>query len=106
MLTTTEFCVDCLKIRVGRPLYVRGPEGGGLDGPISVEKLANGQFRGFGGANLPFPAYSYHVDALDPGASLGRRRFHFKQVMDQMIAMIIAESGSRILKRSITIGLG
>lgn len=71
VLTTTEFCVDCLKIRVGRPLYVRGPEGGGLDGPISVEKLANGQFRGFGGANLPFPAYSYHVDALDPWSITG-----------------------------------
>jgi hypothetical protein len=44
---SAELCVDCLRVRVGPPLVVRGPFPDELDAPFTALKLANGSFRGF-----------------------------------------------------------
>ena len=43
----SEICVDCLQVRVGPPIVVRGPFPDELDAPFPALKLADGSFRGF-----------------------------------------------------------
>jgi hypothetical protein len=40
-------CVQCLRIRVGPPIVVRGPLPDELDAPFTALKLPDGSFRGF-----------------------------------------------------------
>lgn len=40
-------CVDCLRVRVGPPVVVRGPFPDELDAPFTALKLTDGSFRGF-----------------------------------------------------------
>jgi len=40
-------CVDCLQVRVGPPVVVRGPLPDELDAPFAAVKLPSGSFRGF-----------------------------------------------------------
>jgi hypothetical protein len=42
-----ELCMECLRVRVGPPVVVRGPFPDELDAPFSALKLADGSFRGF-----------------------------------------------------------
>jgi hypothetical protein len=42
-----ELCVDCVRVRVGPPIVVRGPFPDELDAPFSALRLADGSFRGF-----------------------------------------------------------
>ena len=42
-----DFCVQCLRVRVGPPEVVRGPLADELDAPFSALKLPDGSFRGF-----------------------------------------------------------
>lgn len=62
-------CVECLTVRVGPPVVVRGPFPDELDAPFNALKLADGTFRGFSANGTTF--------AID-GASLwdmaGERR--------------------------------
>lgn len=46
-LATSEICVDCLSMRVGPPVVVRGPFPDEIDSTFSALKLADGSFRGF-----------------------------------------------------------
>lgn len=43
----SDFCVDCVRVRVGPPIVVRGPYPDELDAPFAALKLADGTFRGF-----------------------------------------------------------
>jgi hypothetical protein len=43
----SEICVECLRVRVGPPVVIRGPFPDELDAPFSALKLADGSFRGF-----------------------------------------------------------
>ena len=43
----SELCVECLRVRVGPPVVVRGPFPDELDAPFTALKLADGTFRGF-----------------------------------------------------------
>jgi hypothetical protein len=43
----SEICIDCLRVRVGPPVVVRGPFPDELDAPFSALKLTDGSFRGF-----------------------------------------------------------
>jgi hypothetical protein len=43
----TGLCVECLRVRVGPPVVVRGPFPDELDAPFTALKLADGSFRGF-----------------------------------------------------------
>jgi len=62
-------CVACLRIRVGRPLVVRGPFPDELDAPFVTLKLADGSFRGFS-AN----AVTYAVAGPSAWSMAGPRR--------------------------------
>lgn len=44
---SSALCVDCLQIRVGPPIVVRGPFPDELDATFTALKLADGSFRGF-----------------------------------------------------------
>src|SRR5690606_17389590 len=44
---TSDPCVECLKVRVGPAVVVRGPFPDELDAPFSALRLADGSFRGF-----------------------------------------------------------
>src|SRR5690554_7600259 len=46
-LANSEICVECLQIRLGPPVVVRGPFPDELDATFTALKLANGSFRGF-----------------------------------------------------------
>ncbi|MDP2782871.1 hypothetical protein [Devosia sp.] len=46
-LANSEICVECLQVRVGPPVVVRGPFPDELDATFTALKLANGSFRGF-----------------------------------------------------------
>ena len=39
-------CIDCIRIRVGLPRIVRGPDGTAVDNTFNEIKLPNGRFRG------------------------------------------------------------
>jgi hypothetical protein len=43
----SELCIECLRVRVGPPVVVRGPFPDELDAPFSALKLGDGSFRGF-----------------------------------------------------------
>jgi hypothetical protein len=59
-------CVECLNVRVGRPLISRGPVGGELDGPFNEIRLPDGQFRGFSAGN-----HSYTMHGANPWSMQG-----------------------------------
>lgn len=42
-----ELCVECLRVRVGPPVVIRGPFPDELDAPFTALKLPDGSFRGF-----------------------------------------------------------
>lgn len=42
-----ELCVECLQVRVGPPVVVRGPYPDELDAAFTALKLSDGSFRGF-----------------------------------------------------------
>jgi hypothetical protein len=42
-----ELCLECIDIRLDRPIVVRGPSRAEPDAPVSVVKLPDGRFRGF-----------------------------------------------------------
>jgi hypothetical protein len=44
---SSELCVECLRVRVGPPVVVRGPYPDELDAPFTALKLTDGTFRGF-----------------------------------------------------------
>ena len=70
--TNSEFCVDCLQIRVGRPLYNNGPRSNVFDAPTSILALSNGQYRGFGGGALGGTTNGFrYADSLDPWSLTG-----------------------------------
>jgi hypothetical protein len=43
----SELCIECLRVRVGPPIVIRGPFPDELDAPFAALKLADGSFRGF-----------------------------------------------------------
>ena len=43
----SELCIECLQVRVGPPVVVRGPFPDELDAPFTALKLSDGTFRGF-----------------------------------------------------------
>jgi len=43
----SDICVDCLRVRVGSPVVIRGPFPDELDATFTALKLADGSFRGF-----------------------------------------------------------
>lgn len=43
----SEPCIECLKVRVGPPVVVRGPFPDELDAPFTALRLKDGSFRGF-----------------------------------------------------------
>lgn len=45
--TDSEFCIECLQVRVGPPVVVRGPFPDELDAPFTALQLEDGSFRGF-----------------------------------------------------------
>jgi hypothetical protein len=55
--TADALCIACLRLRVGRPLVVRGPFQDELDSPFVALQLKDGSFRGFS-AN----AVTYAID--------------------------------------------
>lgn len=44
---SSEICVECLQVRVGPPVVVRGPFPDELDAPFTALKITDGTFRGF-----------------------------------------------------------
>lgn len=42
-----EICLDCISVRVGTPMVVRGPFPDELDAPLSALRLADGRLRAF-----------------------------------------------------------
>lgn len=42
-----EICLDCISVRVGTPIVVRGPFPDELDAPLSTLRLVDGRFRAF-----------------------------------------------------------
>ena len=63
------FCLDCLTVRLGRPLVVRGPFPDELDNHFAALRLADGSFRGFS-AN----AVTYAIDGKHVWSMGGARR--------------------------------
>ncbi|WP_390348397.1 hypothetical protein ACFJIS_12705 [Variovorax boronicumulans] len=59
--TSQSLCIDCISIRVGRPLVVRGPAASDLDTTFSQVKLSNNERRGFSGN-----ATSNYATGLEP----------------------------------------
>jgi hypothetical protein len=43
----SEPCIECVRVRVGPPVVIRGPFPDELDAPFSALKLSDGSFRGF-----------------------------------------------------------
>lgn len=64
-----ELCAECVRVRVGPPVVVRGPFPDELDAPFTALKLADGSFRGFS-AN----ATTYAIDGPALGEMRGTRR--------------------------------
>lgn len=56
-----SLCIECISIRVGRPLVIRGPAASDLDTTFSQVKLSNNERRGFS-AN----ATSNYATGLEP----------------------------------------
>jgi hypothetical protein len=44
---SADICIDCLRVRVGPPVVIRGPFPDELDAPFSALRLSDGSFRGF-----------------------------------------------------------
>jgi hypothetical protein len=65
----TEFCIECLRVRVGPPTVVRGPFPDELDATFSALRLADGSFRGFS-AN----ATTYAIDGPALSEMGGKRQ--------------------------------
>ena len=62
------FCLECVELRVGRPLVARGPFGDELDTGFSAIPLGTGGWRGFS-AN----SSTYAIDGDDPWSMGGPR---------------------------------
>lgn len=56
-----SICTECISIRLGRPLSVRGPVPDEMDTPFNEIKLASGFYRGFSSN-----ATSYAIDGMNP----------------------------------------
>jgi hypothetical protein len=63
------FCIDCLSVRLERPVVVRGPFADELDNQFSVIPLKDGGFRGFS-AN----AATFAIDGAQPWSMGAERR--------------------------------
>jgi hypothetical protein len=63
------FCIDCLSVRLGPPMVVRGPFPDELDNHFTVLRLADGTYRGFTANGA-----TYAVDGADVLALGGERR--------------------------------
>ncbi len=62
------FCLECVQIRVGRPLIARGPAADELDTSFSVMPLSGGGWRGFSANGT-----TYAVDGPEPWSMGGAR---------------------------------
>ncbi len=62
-------CVECLSVRVGPPVVVRGPFPDELDATFTALRLADGTFRGFSANGA-----TYAIDGKDPWDMAGPRR--------------------------------
>ena len=49
-----DLCHECIELRVGRPMVIRGPSRHEPDAPVSVIRLPDGGFRGFARAGRAF----------------------------------------------------
>lgn len=65
----SEPCIECLSVRVGTPIVVRGPFPDELDAPFSALKLADGSFRGFSANGT-----TYAIDGPSLAAMSGPRQ--------------------------------
>jgi hypothetical protein len=61
-----DVCLECMSIRIGRPLIARGPSGTEMDNPFTMIQLPSGIRRGFT-ANQNTIA----IDAIDPWGVYG-----------------------------------
>lgn len=65
----SSFCVECLSVRVGPPMVVRGPFPDELDATFTALKLADGSVRGFSANGA-----TYAIDGKDLWDMAGSRR--------------------------------
>lgn len=65
----TDICTDCLQVRVGPPVAVRGPFPDELDAPFTAIRLDDGTLRGFSANGT-----TYVVDGSDIWDMKGPRR--------------------------------
>src|SRR5690606_40435537 len=65
----SEICADCLSVRVGPPMVVRGPFPDELDAAFTAIRLPDGRFRGFSANGI-----TYAVDGSDIADMSGPRR--------------------------------
>ena len=63
-----QLCLTCVKLRVGRPLIVRGPAGDEIDTLFTVIPLGGGTWRGFSANSKTFA-----IDGAEPYAMGGAR---------------------------------
>lgn len=61
----TEPCVDCLTLRIGPPVVVRGPFPDELDAPFAALKLVDGSFRTFSANGSTYAIDSPSLWAVD-----------------------------------------
>jgi len=64
-----DLCIDCLRVRVGPPVVVRGPFPDELDSTFTALKLADGSFRGFSANGA-----TYAIDGTSLSDMHGPRR--------------------------------
>ncbi len=65
----SDFCVECLQVRVGPPTVIRGPFPDELDAAFSALKLPDGSFRGFSANGT-----TYAIDGSSLEDMRGERR--------------------------------
>lgn len=65
----TDFCIECLSVRVGSPVVVRGPFPDELDASFTALRLPDGTMRGFSANGA-----TYAVDGADIWDMGGERR--------------------------------
>jgi hypothetical protein len=65
---TLPEALSCLRVRVGRPLVIRGPAPDELDTAFNEIRLANGQYRGFSANST-----TYALEGASPWAMGGER---------------------------------
>jgi hypothetical protein len=62
-------CIDCIKVRVGPAIVVRGPFPDELDAPFAATQLPDGSIRGFSANGA-----TYAIDGITPWDMGGARR--------------------------------